>query len=108
MRGLGRKTMDYVPRGDRVIVKRSERPARKPEDVFIPDSQQKPLNSGIVIAVGPGAKNPITGKIDPIEDLEPGDSVDFLDYAGSEIEVDGEPYLLMRESEIHLIRRPAR
>jgi chaperonin GroES len=96
-----RSQLNYIPRGDRVVVKRSPRPEPKSGDMFIPDSQQKPLNAGTVIAVGPGARNPITGQIDAIVDLRPGDTVEFLDYAGSEIEIDGEAYLSMRESEIH-------
>jgi len=76
-------------------------PKPQPGTMALPASQQKPLNAGIVIAVGPGARNHVTGKIDPIEDLKPGDSVEFLDYAGAEVEVDGELYLVMRESEIH-------
>ena len=49
--------INYRPRGDRVIVKRLEAPAQNPDEVFIPKSQQKPLNEGIVIAVGPGLRN---------------------------------------------------
>ncbi len=45
--------LNYEPRGDRVIVKRLPLPQPKPGDVFLPASQQKPLNEGTVIAVGP-------------------------------------------------------
>jgi len=93
-------SLNYQPRGDRIIVRRHERPA--PEGgIMLPDSQQRPLNAGTVIAVGPGARNSVTGRIDRIEDLAPGDTVEFLDYAGSTVEIDGEEYLCMRDCEIH-------
>ena len=69
--------------------------------MVIPDSQQKRPTAGIVIAVGPGARNPVTGKIDPIEDLKPGDHIEYLDYAGFSVTIDGVEYVSMRESEIH-------
>ncbi len=86
----GKSTIAYTPRGDRVIVKRLPLPAPKPGEVFIPDSQRKPLNEGTIIAMGP-----------KITDLSVGDHICFLDYAGSAIEVDGEEYLSMRDEEIH-------
>jgi chaperonin GroES len=82
--------ISYEPRGDRVIVTRLPLPQPKPGDVFLPASQQRPLNEGTVIAVGPG-----------VVGIAPGDHVCFLDYAGFEIEVDGGTYLSMREEEIH-------
>lgn len=93
-------SLSYQPRGDRIIVRRHERSA--PEGgIMLPDSQQRPLNAGTVIAVGPGVRNSVTGRIDRIEDLAPGDTVEFLDYAGSTVEIDGEEYLCMRDCEIH-------
>jgi len=96
--------INYVPRGDRVVVKRLPRPEPAPGELISPKSQQKELNEGIVIAVGPGLRNRVTGEIDAIE-LEPGDHVLFVDFAGFDIEVDGVDYLSMRDEEIHG-RRP--
>lgn len=81
--------LNYKPRGDRVIVKRFE--IAKPEagQVVMPASQQKPLNEGLVMAVGP-----------KIHDLQRGDHVCFVEYAGNDIEIDGESYLSMRDDEI--------
>jgi chaperonin GroES len=93
--------LGYRPRGDRLVVKRLERTKPKEGDVFLPESQQKDLNSGIVIAVGPGSRNRVTGYVDAIEDIREGDRVDFVEYAGSEIDVNGEKYLVMREEEIY-------
>ena len=98
-------TINYEPRGDRVVVRRLPRPDPKPGQVVIPNSQQKQLDEGIVVAVGPGQRNRLTGLVDVI-DLAPGDHVCFGDYAGSEIDVDGEEYLSMRDEEIHGRRPP--
>lgn len=111
---------NYIPRGDRVIVKRMERPERDVNDVILPDSQQRPLNEGFVIAVGlwvgTGAGETV-GFVKlmllllrllgwkGLAGLEPDDHVCFLDYAGQAIEIDGEEYLSMRECEIHGLRR---
>lgn len=99
-----KSTINYEPRGDRVVVRRLERPAPKPGEVIVPGSMQKQLDEGIVVAVGPGLRNRLTWLIDPV-DLEPGNHVCFGDFAGSEIEVDGEKFLSMRDEEIHG-RRP--
>ena len=84
----------YTPRGDRVIVKRLPQPKPKEGELLIPGSQRKPLDEGIVIAVGP-----------EIEDIEPGNHVCFLEFAGTTVEIDGESYLSMRDQEIHGIRK---
>jgi chaperonin GroES len=97
---MSKTSIDYEPRGDRVVVRRLPRPAPKPGEVVIPNSQQKLLDEGIVVAVGPGLRNRLTWQIDPV-DLEVGDHVCFGDFAGSEIKVDGEEYLSMRDEEIH-------
>lgn len=95
-----RGDLNYEPRGDRVIVQRLEPPAPKEGEIILPKSQQKQLNEGIVIAVGPGVRNRVTGRIDPVH-LEPGDHIHFVDYAGFDIEVDGVKYVSMRDEEIH-------
>lgn len=76
-----------------MIVKRLAVPLPKDGEVLVPVSQQKPLTEGIVVAVGP-----------QIHDLEPGMQVHFVDFAGYEIEVDGESYLSMRDEEITGVR----
>lgn len=97
--------INYEPRGDRVIVKRLARPEPLPGALSLPESQQKPLDEGIVIAVGPGNRNRMTGYIDEVN-LKVGDHVCFLEYAGTDIEVDGEVYVSMRDEEIHGRRKP--
>lgn len=86
--------ISYIPRGDRVIVKRLPQPKPKEGELLIPGSQQKLLDEGIVIAVGP-----------EISDIEPGAHVCFLEFAGTTVEIDGESYLSMRDQEIHGVRK---
>jgi chaperonin GroES len=93
------KSINYKPRGDRVIVKQLEATEQAPGGMELPDSQQKPPNEGIVIAAGPGLRNRVTGYVDEI-DLKPGDHVVFVEHAGYEIVIDGETYLQMRDEEI--------
>ena len=100
-----KSSINYEPRGDRVVVKRLEPPAPKEGEVIMPKSQAKQLDEGIVVAVGPGLRNRLTWQVDPV-DLQVGDHVCFGDYAGSDVEVDGVKYLSMRDEEIHG-RRPA-
>lgn len=99
-RSSARALNGYQPREDRVLVKRSERPEPGPDEVVMPASQQKQKNEGTVVAIGPGAINAVTGRREPI-DLAVGDVVEFLDYSGFEVEIDGEIYLSMRDLEIH-------
>lgn len=91
-----RARLKYTPRGDRVIVRRLPPPAAKQGEVLIPGSQRKELNEGIVIAVGPHRD---------LADLKPGQHICFLDFAGTPVEVDGQEYLSLRETEIHGVRR---
>lgn len=96
--------INYEPRGDRILVKPLPPPGPKEGEIFVPASQQRPLNEGLVVAVGPGMRNRITGQIDPI-DLEPGDHIGYVDFSGFDVVVDGESFLSMRDEEIHG-RRP--
>lgn len=92
--------INYEPKGDRVLVTRLTRPEPTPGQVVTPKSQEKEFNEGIVVAVGPGNRNRVTGYIDEV-DAKVGEHVCFLEYAGVEVEVDGVYYLSLREEEIH-------
>lgn len=96
--------LNYEPRGDRVVMRRLAAPPPQPGQVIIPTSQSKPLDEGVVLAVGPGMRHHVTGERIP-PDFEVGDVVLFLEYAGFEILVDGEKLLSARDEEIHG-RRP--
>ena len=86
------------PLHDRVIVSRIEDGEPKVGGIIIPDSAKEKPQQGKVIAVGKG-KVEKDGKVTPL-DVKAGDTVLFGKYAGQEIKLDGEEYLIMREEEI--------
>ena len=86
------------PLHDRVIVSRIEEGEQKVGGIIIPDSAKEKPQQGKVVAVGKG-KVEKDGKVTPL-DVKAGDTVLFGKYAGQEIKVDGQEYLIMREEEI--------
>lgn len=90
--------MNLRPLHDRVIVKRLEEEKKSAGGIIIPDqAAEKPVR-GEVIAVGPGKKDD-SGKNIPL-DVKAGDTVLFGKYSGSEVKVEGQDYLVMREDDI--------
>jgi chaperonin GroES len=91
--------MKIRPLQDRIIVERVEEETKTAAGIIIPDtvSKEKP-QEGKVIAVGKGKTTP-EGKVLPL-DIKEGDKVLFGKYAGSEIKVEGQEYLIMREDDI--------
>jgi len=91
--------MKIRPLQDRIIVERVEEETKTAAGIIIPDtvSKEKP-QEGKVIAVGKGKITP-EGKVLPL-DIKEGDKVLFGKYAGSEIKVEGQEYLIMREDDI--------
>ena len=90
--------MKIRPLGDRVVIKRSTDVEKTKGGIIIPDSaKEKPLE-GTVIAVGNGKvlKN---GKVSPL-DVKVGDKILFGKYSGTEIKLDGEEHILLREEDI--------
>jgi chaperonin GroES len=90
--------MTFRPLHDRVVVKRIEEEAKTPGGIIIPDTAKEKPQQGEVIAVGPGARDE-TGKINPL-DVKVGDRVLFGKWSGSEVKIDGEELLIMKESDI--------
>ncbi|GAB4272869.1 co-chaperone GroES [Deferrisoma sp.] len=90
--------MKLRPLQDRVIVKRLEEEEKTAGGIIIPDTAKEKPQRGEIIAVGPGKKNE-DGKLQPL-DVKPGDKVLFSKYAGTEIKVEGEELLIMREDDI--------
>jgi chaperonin GroES len=86
------------PLHDRVILKRIEEGEQVRGGIIIPDSAKEKPQEGEVIAVGEGKRNESGERI--ALDVQAGDRVLFGKYSGSEIKVDGEEYLIMREDEI--------
>lgn len=90
--------MKIKPLHDRVIVKRLEEEEKTKGGIIIPDSAKETPAEGKVIAVGPGKKDE-EGRIHPV-DVKVNDRIIFSKYAGNEIKVEGEEFLIMREEDI--------
>ena len=90
--------MAFRPLGDRVLVKRVEEEAKTKGGIIIPDTAKEKPQEGEVISVGPGARDD-SGKIQPL-DVKVGDRILFGKWSGSEVKLDGEDLLIMKESDI--------
>jgi chaperonin GroES len=91
--------MKIRPLGDRVLVKRIEEQVEKSKGgIIIPDTAKEKPQQGKVIAVGKGKLND-DGKVIPL-DVKTGDTILFGKYSGSEVKLDGEEHLIMREEDI--------
>lgn len=90
--------MKFRPLHDRVVVKRLESDARSAGGIIIPDTAQEKPSEGKVIAVGSGLRGE-DGKLIPL-DVKPGDRILFGKWSGSEVKLDGEDLLIMKESDI--------
>jgi chaperonin GroES len=90
--------MKLRPLQDRILVKRIEEESKTAGGIFIPDTAKEKPQKGEIVAVGKGKKTE-EGKIIPL-DVKVGDKVLFGKYAGTEIKVEGQEYLIMREDDI--------
>jgi chaperonin GroES len=90
--------MKIRPLQDRVMVKRLEEEQKTAGGIIIPDTAKEKPQKGEIIAAGPGKKDE-DGKVIPL-DVKAGDKVLFSKYAGTEIKVEGEELLIMREDDI--------
>jgi chaperonin GroES len=90
--------MNIRPLHDRVVVKRIEQSEQKQGSLYIPDSAKEKPQEGEVVAVGKGKRSD-DGQVHPL-DVKAGDRILFGKYSGSDIKMDGEEYLIMREDEI--------
>ena len=90
--------MKFRPLHDRVVVKRIDAEEKSAGGIIIPDSAKEKPSQGEVIAVGPGGRDE-AGKLIPI-DIKAGDRVLFGKWSGTEVKIDGEDLLIMKESDI--------
>jgi chaperonin GroES len=90
--------MKFHPLHDRVVVRRVEEDTRTTGGIIIPDSAQEKPMQGEVVAVGAGARDD-AGKLVAL-DVKPGDQVLFGKWSGTEVKIDGEELLIMKESDI--------
>jgi chaperonin GroES len=90
--------MTFRPLHDRVVVRRIDAEEKSAGGIIIPDTAKEKPQQGEVIAVGPGARDE-HGKLTPL-DVKPGDVVLFGKWSGTEVQIDGEERLIMKESDI--------
>ena len=90
--------MKFRPLHDRVVVRRIEEDMKTTGGIIIPDTAKEKPMQGEVIAIGPGARDE-NGKIIPL-DLRNGDKVLFGKWSGTEVKIDGDELLFMKESDI--------
>jgi len=90
--------MKFRPLQDRILIKRVEKEEKSTGGIIIPDSAKEKPQEGEVVAVGNG-KRLDDGKVMPL-DVKKGDRVLFGKYSGSEIKIDGEQHLILREDEV--------
>ncbi len=90
--------MKFKPLHDRVLVKRVEQDAKSSGGIIIPDTVQEKPMEGKVIAVGSGARSE-DGKVTPL-DVKAGDKILFGKWSGTEVTIDGDELIIMKESDI--------
>ena len=90
--------MKFRPLHDRIVVKRIEAEEKTAGGIIIPDTVKEKPSQGEVVAVGPGGRDE-AGKLIPI-DIRAGDRVLFGKWSGTEVKIDGEDLLIMKESDI--------
>ena len=90
--------MKFRPLHDRVVIKRIDADTKTAGGIIIPDSAQEKPSQGEVVSVGPGGRDE-AGKLIPI-DLKVGDIVLFGKWSGTEVKIDGQDLLIMKESDI--------
>jgi len=90
--------MKFRPLHDRVLLRRLEEEGKTPGGIIIPDTAKEKPQEAEVVAVGPGARGE-DGVLHPL-DVKPGDRVLFGKWSGTEVKIDGEDLLIMKESDI--------
>ena len=93
--------MKFRPLHDRVVVRRLEEEQKTKSGIIIPDTAKEKPMEGEVVAVGPGARND-KGEIVPL-DVKAGDRILFGKWSGTEVKLDGEELLIMKESDVMAI-----
>ena len=90
--------MNFRPLHDRVVVRRLDSEEKTKGGIIIPDTAKEKPSEGVVVAVGPGARDD-SGKI-VAPDVKAGDRILFGKWSGTEVKLDGEDLLIMKESDI--------
>ncbi len=90
--------MKVRPLQDRILVKRVEEEAKTKAGIIIPDSAKEKPQEGLVVAVGPGKVTDAGTRVPP--DVKAGDRVLFGKYSGTDIKIEGEEHLILREDDV--------
>ena len=90
--------MGFRPLHDRVLVRRTDGDEKTAGGIIIPDTAKEKPMEGEIVVTGPGARDE-TGKVQPL-DVKKGDTVLFGKWSGTEVKLDGEDLLIMKESDI--------
>jgi chaperonin GroES len=96
--GRGKNPMKFRPLHDRVVIRRAEGDLKSKGGIIIPDTAKEKPQEGEVIAVGPGSRDE-SGKLVPL-DVKAGDAILFGKWSGTEVRIDGEDLLIMKEADI--------
>jgi chaperonin GroES len=91
--------MKFRPLGDRVVVRRIKEDTKTAGGIIIPETAQEKPQEGEIISVGPGAIDEKSGKRTPLA-VKAGDIVLFGKWSGTEVKIDGEELLIMKESDV--------
>jgi chaperonin GroES len=94
----GASIMGFRPLHDRVLVRRVEAEAKTAGGIIIPDTAQEKPQEGEVVSIGTGARAD-DGKVTPL-DVKAGDKILFGKWSGTEVKIDGEDLIIMKESDI--------
>ncbi|WP_374949924.1 co-chaperone GroES [Mucilaginibacter sp.] len=95
-------SLNINPLADRVVVEAAAAETKTASGIYIPETAQEKPQKGTIVAVGPGKFADVSGALIPMT-VKVGDSVLYGKYAGTEINVDGKEYLIMRESDIYAV-----
>jgi chaperonin GroES len=90
--------MAFRPLGDRVLVKRVEEESKTKGGIIIPDTAKEKPQEGEVLAVGPGARDEHGKHVEP--DVKKGDRILFGKWSGTEVKLEGDDLIIMKESDI--------
>ncbi|HXS05177.1 MAG TPA: co-chaperone GroES [Rhizomicrobium sp.] len=91
--------MNFRPLGDRVVVRRVKEDTKTAGGIIIPETAQEKPQQGEIVSVGPGALDEKTGKRTPLE-VKPGELVLFGKWSGTEVKLEGQELLIMKESDL--------
>lgn len=91
--------MKLKPLADRVIVKQTEAEEKTASGIFLPDAAKEKPTKGKVIAAGPGRLDDKTGKRHPLN-VKAGDHIVYGKYSGTEVEIEGDKFVILRETDI--------